>query len=172
MTHRGPAMVFESPEEYYAVADDPDMPVDENTVLVIRNCGPRGYPGMPEVSNVPCRRNCSNAGSPTWCGSATAACPAPPTARSSCTSLRRRRSRPAGPRRTGDTISWTYPPGRSPWRSTTRSWPAAGRLEGARPARGPRLGTPLRRARPAGRPGVDLDFLVGASGHDVPRESH
>jgi dihydroxy-acid dehydratase len=53
LTHRGPARVFDSPEAYHAVADDPDLDVDENTVLVIRNAGPKGYPGMPEVSNVP-----------------------------------------------------------------------------------------------------------------------
>ncbi|MFB8773951.1 IlvD/Edd family dehydratase [Streptomyces broussonetiae] len=53
LTHRGPARVFDSPEAYHAVADDPDLDVDENTVVVIRNAGPKGYPGMPEVSNVP-----------------------------------------------------------------------------------------------------------------------
>ncbi|MFI8205312.1 IlvD/Edd family dehydratase [Streptomyces sp. NPDC085937] len=53
LTHRGPARVFDSPEAYHAVADDPDLDVDENTVIVIRNAGPKGYPGMPEVSNVP-----------------------------------------------------------------------------------------------------------------------
>ncbi|MGP3989170.1 IlvD/Edd family dehydratase [Streptomyces sp. 3N207] len=53
LTHRGPARVFDSPEAYHAVCDDPDLDVDENTVLVIRNAGPKGYPGMPEVSNVP-----------------------------------------------------------------------------------------------------------------------
>ncbi|WP_228984453.1 dihydroxy-acid dehydratase, partial [Streptomyces sp. DH12] len=53
LTHRGPARVFDSPEAYHAVADDPALDVDENTVIVIRNAGPKGYPGMPEVSNVP-----------------------------------------------------------------------------------------------------------------------
>ncbi|MBO8200809.1 dihydroxy-acid dehydratase [Streptomyces smyrnaeus] len=53
LTHRGPARVFDSPESYHAVCDDPDLDVDEDTVLVIRNAGPKGYPGMPEVSNVP-----------------------------------------------------------------------------------------------------------------------
>lgn len=52
MKHRGRALVFESPEQYGAVAEDDDLDVDENTVLVIRNSGPRGYPGMPEVANV------------------------------------------------------------------------------------------------------------------------
>ncbi|WP_425825520.1 IlvD/Edd family dehydratase [Streptomyces fractus] len=53
LTHTGTARVFDSPEAYHAVCDDPDLDVDENTVLVIRGAGPKGYPGMPEVSNVP-----------------------------------------------------------------------------------------------------------------------
>ncbi|MGW3463289.1 dihydroxy-acid dehydratase, partial [Streptomyces olivaceoviridis] len=53
LTHRGPARVFDSPEAYHEVADDPELDIDENTVIVIRNAGPKGYPGMPEVSNVP-----------------------------------------------------------------------------------------------------------------------
>lgn len=53
LTHRGPARVFDSPEAYHEVADDPDLDIDENTVIVIRNAGPKGYPGMPEVANVP-----------------------------------------------------------------------------------------------------------------------
>jgi dihydroxy-acid dehydratase len=53
MKHRGRALVFDSPEAYYAVVADPDIDADEDTVLVIRYCGPKGYPGMPEVANVP-----------------------------------------------------------------------------------------------------------------------
>jgi dihydroxy-acid dehydratase len=53
LKHRGRALAFDSPEEYYAVVADPDLDADEDTVLVIRYCGPRGYPGMPEVANVP-----------------------------------------------------------------------------------------------------------------------
>ena len=53
LKHRGRALVFDSPEAYYAVAADEDLDVDENTVLVIRYCGPKGYPGMPETANVP-----------------------------------------------------------------------------------------------------------------------
>ena len=45
--------MFDSPEAYHAVVADPDLDADEDTVLVIRYCGPRGYPGMPEVANVP-----------------------------------------------------------------------------------------------------------------------
>ena len=52
LKHRGRALVFDSPADYYAVSNDPGLDVNEDTVLVIRYCGPRGYPGMPEVSNV------------------------------------------------------------------------------------------------------------------------
>jgi len=53
LKHRGRALVFDSQEAYYQVATDPELDVDEDTVLVIRYCGPKGYPGMPEVANVP-----------------------------------------------------------------------------------------------------------------------
>jgi dihydroxy-acid dehydratase len=52
LTHRGRALVFASIEEYDAAKDDPELPIDENTVLVLQNSGPRGYPGMPEVGNM------------------------------------------------------------------------------------------------------------------------
>ncbi len=51
MTHRGRAVVFESIEDYHARIDDPDLDVDETCVLVLKGCGPKGYPGMPEVGN-------------------------------------------------------------------------------------------------------------------------
>lgn len=53
LRHRGPAVVFDSIEELRARLDDPDLDVDENSVLVLRGCGPKGYPGMPEVGNMP-----------------------------------------------------------------------------------------------------------------------
>ncbi|NKQ54606.1 dihydroxy-acid dehydratase [Amycolatopsis sp. K13G38] len=52
LTHRGRALVFDTAEDYHAVCDDPDMDVTESDILVIRGAGPKGYPGMPEVSNV------------------------------------------------------------------------------------------------------------------------
>ncbi|MCB2175611.1 MAG: dihydroxy-acid dehydratase [Actinomycetales bacterium] len=53
LRHRGRAVVFESVEDLHARIDDPDLDVDADCVLVLRGCGPRGYPGMPEVSNMP-----------------------------------------------------------------------------------------------------------------------
>lgn len=52
-THRGRAVVFESIEDFKARIDDPALAVDETSVLVLKGCGPRGYPGMPEVANMP-----------------------------------------------------------------------------------------------------------------------
>ncbi|MCX4538825.1 dihydroxy-acid dehydratase (plasmid) [Streptomyces sp. NBC_00841] len=53
LRHRGPALVFDSIEEYVRAADDPDLAVTADSVLVVRNLGPRGYPGMPELGNLP-----------------------------------------------------------------------------------------------------------------------
>jgi dihydroxy-acid dehydratase len=53
LTHRGRAVVFDSIEDCRARIDDPALDVDEDSVLVLRGCGPKGYPGMPEVANVP-----------------------------------------------------------------------------------------------------------------------
>jgi dihydroxy-acid dehydratase len=53
LRHRGQALVFDTIEEYRRAADDPGMAVTEDNVLVVRNAGPRGYPGFPEVGNLP-----------------------------------------------------------------------------------------------------------------------
>ena len=53
MKHRGKAMVFDSIEDMHARIDDPDLDVDADSVLILRGCGPKGYPGMPEVANMP-----------------------------------------------------------------------------------------------------------------------
>lgn len=52
MQHRGRAVVFETIEDYHARIDDPDLDIDANCVMVLKNCGPRGYPGMAEVGNM------------------------------------------------------------------------------------------------------------------------
>jgi L-arabonate dehydrase len=52
MRHRGPAVVFRTIEHYKERIVEPDLDVDENSVLVLQNCGPIGYPGMAEVGNM------------------------------------------------------------------------------------------------------------------------
>jgi len=62
LRHRGRARVFASIEEYDASVDDPDLDVDADTVLVLQNAGPRGYPGMPEVGNLTIPRKLAEQG--------------------------------------------------------------------------------------------------------------
>jgi len=52
MQHRGKAVVFENFDHYKERIIDPDLDVDENSILVMKNCGPKGYPGMAEVGNM------------------------------------------------------------------------------------------------------------------------
>ena len=53
LTHRGRAVVFVSIEDFHARIDDPELDIDEHCIMVLQNCGPRGYPGMAEVGNMP-----------------------------------------------------------------------------------------------------------------------
>ncbi|MFP3615598.1 dihydroxy-acid dehydratase, partial [Paraburkholderia sp. SIMBA_050] len=51
LKHRGRAVVFENLEHYKATINDEALDVDASSVMVLKNCGPRGYPGMAEVGN-------------------------------------------------------------------------------------------------------------------------
>jgi L-arabonate dehydrase len=53
MKHKGPAVVFESIEDFHERIDDPALAIDAGSVMVLKNCGPKGYPGMAEVGNMP-----------------------------------------------------------------------------------------------------------------------
>ncbi|MEN9586564.1 MAG: hypothetical protein RIT15_139, partial [Pseudomonadota bacterium] len=53
LQHTGRAVVFESIEEFHKTVDNEDLDIDENCVMVLKNCGPKGYPGMAEVGNMP-----------------------------------------------------------------------------------------------------------------------
>jgi L-arabonate dehydrase len=53
MKHRGRAVVFENIEDFHGRIDDPKLDIDESCVMVLKNCGPKGYPGMAEVGNMP-----------------------------------------------------------------------------------------------------------------------
>ena len=53
MTHTGRAVVFDTIDDFHARIDDDALDIDEHCVMVLRNCGPRGYPGMAEVGNMP-----------------------------------------------------------------------------------------------------------------------
>src|SRR5215469_5579002 len=174
LKHRGRALVFDSPTDYYAVSNDPDLDVDEDTVLVIRYCGPRGYPGMPEVSNVALPRKlllrgvrdmvriCDGRMSGTAYGTVVLHV-APEAAVGG----------PLALVRTGDWITLDVPA-----RTLTLEVSAeelAERRTGWRPP-APHASRGWTRLYCEhvlqADSGADLDFLVGASGHEVPRESH
>ena len=53
MQHTGRAVVFKDSDDFHARIDDENLDVDETCILVLKNCGPKGYPGMAEVGNMP-----------------------------------------------------------------------------------------------------------------------
>ena len=176
LRHRGPAVVFDSIEDMHARIDDPALDVDADSVLVLRGCGPRGYPGMPEVANMPLPRKlleqgvrdmvrvCDGRMSGTAYGTVVLHV-APEAAAGG----------PLGLVRTGDVIELDVAARRldvdvAPDVLRRREPPAAAVAGYAAPARGwQRLY--VDHVMQADQ-GADLDFLVGASGHEVTRESH
>jgi dihydroxy-acid dehydratase len=62
LQHTGRAVVFESPEAMHAAIEDDDLDIDASCIMVLKNCGPKGYPGMAEVGNLPIPRKLLRAG--------------------------------------------------------------------------------------------------------------
>ena len=176
LRHRGRAVVFDSIEDFHARIDDPNLDVDQDSVLVLRGCGPKGYPGMPEVSNMPLPqkllergirdmvRVCDGRMSGTAYG--TVVLHVSPEAAD---------GGPLGKVCDGDIIALDVPA-----RSLTlevpseeladRSPPPAFTESLAAPARGwSRLYVDSVQQAHLG---ADLDFLIGASGSEVSRDSH
>jgi dihydroxy-acid dehydratase len=176
MRHRGRAVVFDSIEDFSARIDDPDLDVDADSVLVLRGCGPKGYPGMPEVANMPLPKKLLEAGvrdmvrvcdgrmSGTAYGTVVLHV-APEAAAGG----------PLALVRTGDVISLDVEARRIdvevPADELAARTPDEATVAGfARPRRGwERLYVDHVLQADAG---ADLDFLVGASGSQVSRDSH
>jgi len=176
LRHQGRAVVFDSVEDLHARIDAPDLDVDADSVLVLRGCGPRGYPGMPEVANLPLPtkllrqgvrdmvRVCDGRMSGTAYGTVVLHV-APEAAAGG----------PLDKLRTGDPITLDVDARRIsvdlPQPELDARTPSAALLAAlARPTRGWEklyvdtvLGADL---------GADLDFLTGSSGPEVGRESH
>jgi dihydroxy-acid dehydratase len=176
LQHRGPAVVFDSIEDFHARIDDPDLDVTADSVLVLRGCGPKGYPGMPEVANMPLPKKlleqgvrdmvrvCDGRMSGTAYG--TVVLHVSPEAAA---------GGPLALLRTGDVISLDVAARRIdvevPDDELTRRTPNDATVAGfANPHRGwERLY--IDHVRQA-HTGADLDFLIGRSGSAVSRESH
>lgn len=174
LVHTGPALVFDSIEDFKARIDEPDLEVSSETVLVLRGCGPRGYPGMPEVGNMPLPTKLLKAGvrdmvrisdarmSGTAFGT-TVLHVAPESAAGG----------PLAVVRTGDLITLDVP-----GRTLTLHVPEE-EMEQRRRGWSPDPPVATRgwarlyvdHVLQADR-GCDLDFLVGSSGSEVTRESH
>jgi dihydroxy-acid dehydratase len=176
LRHRGRAVVFDSIEDFHARIDDPDLEVDPDSVLVLRGCGPKGYPGMPEVSNMPLPKKllargvrdmvrvCDGRMSGTAYGTVVLHV-APEAAAGG----------PLALVQTGDVISLDVAARRIdmevPDQELARRTPSAAMIAGfANPKRGwERLYVDHVLQADTG---ADLDFLVGSSGSAVSRESH
>ncbi|MFG1612065.1 IlvD/Edd family dehydratase [Nonomuraea wenchangensis] len=176
LRHRGPAVVFDSVEDLRARLDDPDLDVTADSVLILRGCGPKGYPGMPEVSNLPLPskllaqgvrdmvRICDGRMSGTAYGTVVLHV-APEAAAGG----------PLAKVRTGDIIVLDVPGRRldidlSDTELAAREPAQAAVKAFARPSRGwQRLYVDTVQQA---NTGADLDFLVGSSGDHEARESH
>ncbi|HPM50629.1 MAG TPA: IlvD/Edd family dehydratase [Rhodoglobus sp.] len=176
LQHTGPAVVFDSIEDMRARIDEPDLEVTADSVLVLRGCGPKGYPGMPEVGNMPLPRKLLEAGvrdmvrisDARMSGTAygTVILHVSPEAAA---------GGPLGVVRTGDlitvdlenrTLSMAVPDDEL----AARQESAATRAAYAAPTRGwAKLYVDHVMQADTG---ADLDFLVGGSGDRVSRESH
>jgi dihydroxy-acid dehydratase len=176
LEHRGRALVFDNIEDMHARIDDPDLDVDADSVLILRGCGPRGYPGMPEVANMPLPtkllqqgvrdmvRICDGRMSGTAYGTVILHV-APEAAAGG----------PLAVVRTGDWIILDVPNRRlsidEPQSELDARVPNRATVDGyARPERGwEKLYVDHVQQADLG---ADLDFLVGSSGDRVSRESH
>jgi dihydroxy-acid dehydratase len=176
LRHRGRAVVFDSIEDFHARIDDPELEVDADSMLVLRGCGPRGYPGMPEVANMPLPKKlleqgvrdmvriCDGRMSGTAYG--TVVLHVSPEAAA---------GGPLGLIRTGDYVILDVPARRleidaSEQELAARTPSAAATHGFANPSRGweSLYVSTVQQANT----GADLDFLVGASGDQVSRDSH
>jgi dihydroxy-acid dehydratase len=176
LTHRGRAVVFDSIEDMHARLDDPGLDVDASSVLVLRGCGPRGYPGMPEVGNMPLPARLLAAGVRDMVRISDARMSG--TAYGTVVLHVAPEAAAGGPLalvRDGDPILLDVPGRRLeidlPATELARREPSAA-MTAALPA--PRRGWErlyIDHVMQADR-GADLDFLVGSSGHDVGRQSH
>ncbi|HWH98204.1 MAG TPA: dihydroxy-acid dehydratase [Pseudolysinimonas sp.] len=174
--HTGPAVVFDSIEDMRARIDDPALVVSADSVLVLRGCGPRGYPGMPEVGNMPLPRKLLEQGVRDMVRISDARMSG--TAYGTVILHAAPEAAAGGPLafvRTGDLITLDVA-GRSLHLHVTdeelqaRTQSPVSEAAYAAPARGwARLYVDHVMQADAG---ADLDFLVGGSGDEVGRESH
>ncbi len=168
--------MFDSIEQYNAARDDPELPVEGDTILVVRNAGPRGYPGMPEVGNLQLPRVLLEQGITDVVRISDARMSG--TAYGTVVLHVAPEAAAGGPLalvRSGDWISLDVPARTLHVELDDEELERRREIVAALPAVPvPRRGYArlfVEHVLQANR-GVDFDFLVGSSGHAVPRESH
>jgi dihydroxy-acid dehydratase len=174
MRHRGRAVVFEDIDDYRARIDDPGLDIDETSVMVLKNCGPKGYPGMAEVGNMALPRKLLQKGVRDMVRISDARMSG--TAFGTVVLHAAPEAAVGGPLalvRSGDIVELDVEARRLHIEVSEQE--LARRRQSWRPPepamRGGYQGLYVDHVLQADR-GADLDFLVGSRGHAVPRESH
>jgi dihydroxy-acid dehydratase len=174
LVHTGPAVVFEDVDDLHARIDDPDLPITPDSVMVLKNCGPKGYPGMAEVGNMPLPKKLLEKGLRDMVRISDARMSG--TAFGTVVLHVSPEAAIGGPLalvRNGDRITLDVP-GRRLELHVDEAELARRRAAWTPPTRKLRGGYEtlyVAHVLQADR-GADFDFLVGCRGHDVPRESH
>ena len=173
LQHRGRAVVFENIEDFHSRVNDDSLDIDENCVMVLQNCGPRGYPGMAEVGNMPLPGKLLRKGVSDMVRISDARMSG--TAYGTVVLHICPEAAAGGPLalvRTGDVIALDVP-GRSLKLEVDESTLAARRKQWTAPPLPDRGWARMytKHVLQADK-GADLDFLVGRSGSKVARDSH
>ena len=174
MVHRGQAVVFETIEDFKARIDDPDLPITKDSIMVLKNCGPKGYPGMAEVGNMALPKKLLEQGVRDLVRISDARMSG--TAFGTVILHVAPEAAIGGPLalvRDGDWIEVNVPE-RTLHLAVSDEELARRRQDWVAPEpamKGGYQSLYVERVLQADR-GADLDFLVGCRGHDVPRESH
>ncbi|HET9862057.1 MAG TPA: dihydroxy-acid dehydratase, partial [Steroidobacteraceae bacterium] len=173
LRHRGRAVVFETIEDLKARIDDPNLDIDENCIMVLKGCGPRGYPGMAEVGNMPLPPKILKKGITDMVRISDARMSG--TAYGTVVLHVAPESAAGGPLafvRTGDMIELDVPARRL--HLDVGDAELAARRAAWKPPEAPKRGyykLYVEHVQQADK-GVDFDFLVGGSGTTVTRDSH
>lgn len=174
MKHRGRVVAFEDIDDYKARIDDPALDIDETCIMVLKNCGPRGYPGMAEVGNMALPQKLLRKGVRDMVRISDARMSG--TAFGTVVLHTAPEAAVGGPLtlvRTGDVIEIDVE-ARSLHLDVTDEEIARRRTEWTPPVpamKGGYQSLYVEHVLQADR-GADLDFLVGCRGHAIPRESH
>lgn len=174
LRHRGRAVVFDTIEDYKRRIDDPLLDIDEHCVMVLRNCGPKGYPGMAEVGNMALPRKLLERGVRDMVRLSDARMSG--TAFGTVVLHAAPEAAVGGPLalvQDGDEIELDVAARRLELRVSAPELARRRRLWTAPESamKGGYQALYVERTLQADR-GADLDFLVGCRGHAVPRESH